>query len=73
MMVPSLLKRPNALHPDELRPEERRAELCRLLALGLVRLRMRTLADDRSSGGEPSLRHPPDRSADETPTHKEAA
>lgn len=31
----------NPLHPSHMQPLQRRAELCRLLALGLVRLRMR--------------------------------
>ena len=34
------MKRPNPLHPDLMTPAERRTELCGLLALGLVRLRM---------------------------------
>ncbi|MBB5220105.1 hypothetical protein HNP73_000026 [Amaricoccus macauensis] len=35
------MKRPNPLPPDQMTPAERRAELCRLLALGLVRLMQR--------------------------------
>ena len=35
------MKRPNPLPPDMLSPAERRAELCRLLAAWLVRLRVR--------------------------------
>ena len=35
------MKRPNALPPDQMTPAARRAELCGLLALGLIRLRMR--------------------------------
>jgi hypothetical protein len=35
------MKRPNALLPDQMTPAQRRAELCGLLALGLIRLRMR--------------------------------
>jgi hypothetical protein len=35
------MKRPNLLPPDQMTPAERRAELCSILALGLVRLRMR--------------------------------
>ena len=38
------MKRPNPLPPDQMTPAERRAELCGLLALGLVRLRMRERA-----------------------------
>ncbi|ADE86451.1 hypothetical protein U717_15165 [Rhodobacter capsulatus R121] len=35
------MKRPNPLSPDQMTPAERRAELCGLLALGLVRLMQR--------------------------------
>jgi len=35
------MKRPNALPPDQMTPAQRRAELCGLLALGLIRLQMR--------------------------------
>lgn len=34
----------NPLDPNQMKPTERRAELCGLLALGLVRLRLRDLA-----------------------------
>jgi hypothetical protein len=36
-MTETKLKRPNPLPPDQMTPAERRAELCGLLALGLVR------------------------------------
>jgi hypothetical protein len=46
----------NPLHPRHLSPMERRRELCRLLALGLVRLHMRTAAADvRETGDESRL------------------
>ncbi len=32
------MRRPNPLPPDQMTPAERRAELCGLLALGLIRL-----------------------------------
>ena len=35
------MKRPSPLPPDLMTPAERRTELCGLLVLGLVRLRMR--------------------------------
>lgn len=38
---PPFMKRPNPLPPDRITPTERHAELCNLLALGLVRSRMR--------------------------------
>ena len=34
-------KRPNPLHPDHMTPAERRAELCSLLSIGLIRLKHR--------------------------------
>lgn len=61
------MKRPNPLSPDKLTPAERRAELCGLLALGLVRLRMQK-RDQRSSGaGDISLHNPPEQSGHATP------
>ena len=35
------MKRPNPLPPDQMTAAERRAELCVLLALGLMRLKMK--------------------------------
>ena len=49
----------NPLHPRHLRPLERRAELCRILALGLVRLRARQSSEVSAAIGESSL-HSPD-------------
>ncbi len=53
------MKCPNPIHPDHLTTEERLGELCRLLALGLLRLRAHAKAG-QSSGlsagtGESSL------------------
>lgn len=42
----------NPLHPDRLSPSERRAELCGLLALGLLRLRMRNSSELSAETGE---------------------
>ena len=39
------MKRPNPLPPDQMTPAQRRAELCGLLALGLLRLRMREMGE----------------------------
>ena len=47
------MKRPNPLPPDQMTPAERRAELCAILALGLVHLRLRQsteLSDNRGDG-----------------------
>lgn len=56
------MKLPNPIHPAHLTPAERRTELCRLLALGIVRLRMRENGQQSSKlsalGGESSLDHP---------------
>ncbi len=51
----------NPLHPRHLSPLERRAELCRILALGLLRLRQRNLDTGAGSGGS-GLHNPVDRS-----------
>ena len=51
----------NPISPFHLTPLERRAELCRLLARGLGRLRMRD-AQLSAAAGESSLHFPPDRS-----------
>lgn len=57
---------PNALHPSHMRPLERRAELCRILALGLIRLRLRE-CDQRSSWtGDFPLHNSADRSGHAT-------
>jgi len=38
---PFMMKRPNTSPPDQMSPTERRAELCAILARGLIRLQMR--------------------------------
>lgn len=63
----------NALHPSHLRPLERRAELCRILALGLIRLRMRTEADEARLSGDVPLHSPAERSGHATPNHRRPA
>ncbi|PWR02377.1 hypothetical protein DKT77_12635 [Meridianimarinicoccus roseus] len=68
------MKRPNALHPDRMTPAERRAEMCGLLALGLVRLRLRDDASEVSDEtGESSLHSPPGQCRHTTPTHRRTA
>lgn len=59
---------PNALKPKHLSPTERRAELCRILALGLVRLRMRMQENAQLSAqtGEFPLHNPADQSGHAT-------
>ena len=64
---------PNPLHPHQMKPLERRAELCAILARGLIRLRLRQsteLSDDR---GDSSLRFPPDRSGHATASQRRHA
>lgn len=49
------MKRPNPLRPDTMTPGERRAELCGLLALGLIRLHQRDTAKPIENKRENSL------------------
>jgi len=71
------MKRPNPLPPDMMSPAERRAELCRLLALGLVRLRMRERGrgrgKDPENNGEIRLHSPAKQCRHATPTQEENA
>lgn len=64
---------PNALAPALMSPTERRAELCRILALGLVRLHQRQSSQLSDGTGETSLHSLPDQSAHATPTHRRTA
>jgi len=52
MFDPGPIRRPNPLPPDQMTPTERRAELCGLLALGLVRLRQRERFEPSDETGE---------------------
>ncbi|REC53279.1 hypothetical protein DRV84_15135, partial [Rhodosalinus sediminis] len=54
-------------------PAERRAELCGLLALGLVRLRLRERGEPSDDTGEICLHSPPDQCRHATPTHRRTA
>jgi hypothetical protein len=68
------MKRPNPLPPDRMTPAERRAELCGLLALGLIRLMMRDAASDISDkNGEVGLHYPADEWRHATSTHRRNA
>ncbi|MCX7559665.1 hypothetical protein OS190_08800 [Sulfitobacter sp. F26204] len=64
------MKRPNPLPPDQMTPAERRAELCGLLALGLVRFRMRDRAEVSDDTGESGLHYQADEWRHATPTHR---
>ena len=63
----------NPLHPDRMTAHERRAELCRLLALGLIRLRQRDMVHLSDGSGESSLHYPANQSVHATPTHRRTA
>lgn len=63
---------PNALHPDRMTVEERRTELCRLLALGLFRLHQRESRQNIDIYGESSLHNSACQSIHADPTRKEA-
>lgn len=56
----------NPLSPLHMAPAERRAELCRILALGLVRLMQRQSSELSDRTGESSLHFPPDQSGHAT-------
>lgn len=66
-------KRPNPLSPFLMTPSERRAELCRILALGLIRLRMRQSSELSDETGESSLHFPLGQSGHATPNHRRTA
>lgn len=68
-----MMKRPNALPPDQMTPAERRAELCGLLALGLIRLRMGERGELSDKTRESCLHCPPDQCLHATPTHRRDA
>jgi hypothetical protein len=63
----------NPLPPHLLSPMERRRALCKLLALGLVRLHARQSSELSGGTGESSLHSPPDRSGHATPKEEKAA
>ena len=54
------MKRPNPIAASQLTAMERRAELCGILALGVIRLQMRTSASNEGSIEDSSLHIPTD-------------
>ena len=64
------MKRPNPYPTHLMSPAERRAELCAILALGLLRLRMAANGEVPDGTGESSLHFPPDQWRHATPTHR---
>lgn len=67
------MKRPNPLPPSLMTPAERRAALCAILALGLVRLMQRRSSEPCDRNGESSLHFPPRQSGHATPTRRRNA
>jgi hypothetical protein len=67
------MKRPNPLPPDKMTAMERRAEICRLLALGLIRIRQCGLAQLSDANGESSLHNSTNQSVHATPNETETA
>lgn len=63
----------NPLPPDRMTPAERRAELCGLLALGLVRLKLRECGEASDDTGEIRLHYAADRCRHATPNSMEKA
>jgi len=57
----------NPLHPRHMSPKERLAEVCDLLALGLIRLRLRQSSDLSAESGESSLHNSGARSGHANP------
>ncbi len=67
------MKRPNPLPPNQMTAAERRAELCGLLALGLVRLMQRERGEAADDTGEIRLHYPADQCRHATPNPTEKA
>ena len=67
------MMRPNALSPDQMTPSERRAELCVILARGLIRLRMRDQAEHSGNTGEFQLHNSADQSGTAEPLKRRPA
>ena len=63
----------NPLHPRHLKPLERRAELCAILARGLLRLRSTQSTEVFEHRGESSLHYSPEPSGHATPTFRRIA
>ncbi|OYW62629.1 MAG: hypothetical protein B7Z31_00505 [Rhodobacterales bacterium 12-65-15] len=65
--------RPNPAPPTQMSPPQRRAELCSLLALGLIRLQMRVRGEVSDKTGESCLHSPPDQCLHATPNRRSDA
>ena len=73
MFDPGPIRRPNPLAPSAMTVTERRTELCGLLALGLVRLRMREAGEVSDDTGESCLHLSSDQCRHATPNPTEKA
>ena len=67
------MKRPNPLPPNQMSAAERRAELCGLLALGLVRLLGKDGREVSDNTRERCLHYPEDQCRHVPPTHRRNA
>ena len=63
----------NPLNPDRMSAKERLAEVTRILALGLIRLRARQSTQVSELPGESPLHIPPDRSGHAKPKRRRVA
>ena len=61
---------PNPIHPDHLSPKERLAEVCRLLALGVVRLRLRNSGQTYAHAESFAYTNCPTGAVMRTPSHE---
>ena len=61
------MKLPNPLSPTLMKPMKRRAEICSILARGLVRLKARESIELLGENGESSLHFTADRSGHANP------
>ena len=67
------MKRPNPLAPDLMTPSERRAELCRILAAGIVRSCLNKSLQDAVNTRDSSLHFRLEQSGTVGPTHRRSA
>ena len=63
----------NPLNPDRMSTKERLAEVTRILALGLIRLRARQSTQVSELAGESCLHFPPDQSGHAKPKRRRTA
>jgi len=70
MDIRSAIKMPNPVRPDRLSAQERRSEVCRLLSLGLIRLRARQSSEVSAETGESSLHNSAARSGHANPKRR---